>query len=175
MNDDRIPPQSIEAEMSLIGSILLNGLKMTDIIDDIRSEYFYNSKHQKIYTVMCELYGNSLAVDIVSVSDELRKRKQLEDVGGSFYLTELCESVPSAENVLSYARLVKEKWAFRKAISDTNALSGMAFDEEPIEDILEKIGNLSLINIMSNKDESFSEILHAMYEEIDARMEGKYK
>jgi replicative DNA helicase len=172
---DRIPPQSIEAEQSLLGSILLDGKKIFDVIDDIRVNMFYKSAHRKIYNAMCELNGNNNPIDLVSVSDELKRSKDLEEVGGMFYLTELQESIPSAANIQSHARIVKEKWIYREVIQHSMEITGMAFDNSMLDELLEKIGTLSLIDNMTLKEDSFSEMVHKFYDEMDLRAQGKIK
>jgi len=92
----RIPPQSLEAEQALLGSILIKSDSLYEILDYIHHEVFYSSKHQLIFEAIAELFSDSNPVDLLTLSDKLKTKGQLDTVGGDTYLAELASSVPSA-------------------------------------------------------------------------------
>lgn len=138
----RIPPQSIDSEMALLGSILLKPDSINEVVESARPQSFYSDRHRKIFEVILELYSKSLPIDLISVSGKLKEKKQLEQVGGKSYLSELVESVPSAANIKYYADIVNKKYLFRSLIQATEEISKLSYDEsnevEEILDIAEK-------------------------------------
>ena len=121
---DRLPPQNLEAERSMLGSILLNNEPLHDIVMFLRAEDFYRDAHQVIYASIRDLYDRGKAIDAVTLAEELKKRGQFDAVGGHDILTEIVESVPTAANAKYYANIVKEKATNRQLIeSATEILS----------------------------------------------------
>jgi len=115
---DRLPPQAIESEMALLGSMLLDPVVIGDVIQIVRSaEDFYRPAHASIYAVLVESYDRHNAGDIAMVHQALRDKGLLEAVGGSEYLIDLAESVPAAVNAPHYARVVAEKAVVRRLIN----------------------------------------------------------
>jgi replicative DNA helicase len=92
----RIPPQNIESEKALLGSIMLKPDVLNDIIDILSHDSFYAEKHRIIYKTMLELFGKNEPIDILSMSSKLKEKKSLEQIGGRSYLAELVNIVPSA-------------------------------------------------------------------------------
>ncbi len=136
---DRIPPQNIEAEKSVIGSMLVEQEAITTAIEMLREDLFYKDSHRKIYGVLVSLFETNQAVDIITVSEELKKRSQLEAVGGSEYLVELMNAVPTAANVAYYANIVREKGALRDLISVATNIVTRAFQEDSnVDELLDK-------------------------------------
>jgi replicative DNA helicase len=134
----RIPPQSIEAEMALLGSIMLRPDVMYEIIDFVRHESFYSEKHRIIYRNMFELFGKATPIDLLSLSSTLRDRDLLEQVGGATYLTELVNGVPSAANAKYYAEIVQKKHLMRKLIECSEEITGLGYDESgELDEILD--------------------------------------
>ena len=136
----RIPPQSIESEKAVLGSIMLRPGVFVEIADHIGAEAFYSDKHRKIFEVMMELSNKNEPIDILSLSHKLSEKKLLESIGGSTYLSELANSVPSSTNAEYYADIVGEKYILRRLIETSGTLSQLGYDtnETPIEDILDK-------------------------------------
>ena len=95
----RIPPQNIESERALLGSIMLKPEGMHEIIDIVSADAFYAEKHRLIFSVMLELFGKGDPIDLLSLSSRLKERGQLEHSGGSSYLAEIVNVVPSASNI----------------------------------------------------------------------------
>jgi replicative DNA helicase len=125
---DRVPPQSLEAEMSVLGAMMIDEDSVSKVIEILDSPHFYRGVHQKIFTAARMLYERNEPVDLITLSEELKRQKQLEEVGGSYYLTELAESIPSAANVEHHARIVQEKYLMRKLIEESSNIAQDCFD-----------------------------------------------
>lgn len=106
---DRVPPQNIEAEQAVLGAMLLEREAIAKVMEKLRSEDFYREAHKVIFNAMLELYNRNEAVDLVTVTEVLKKNGKLEDVGGIAYVTSLANSVPTAANVVYHAGIVEEK------------------------------------------------------------------
>lgn len=125
----RVPPQSIEAEMALLGSIMLRPDTVHDIMDIIHDQSFYSEKHRLIFKTMIELFNKSTAIDLLSLSSRLREKDLLEQVGGASYITELVNYVPSSANVKHYAEMVQKKHIMRNLIECADDISRLGYDE----------------------------------------------
>jgi replicative DNA helicase len=137
--DLKIPPQSLEAEKALLGSILMRGEVMHDITDIVRESSFYSNAHRMIWATLFELFTKATPIDILSVSARLKEKGQLETVGGMSYLTELINIVPSASNAEHYAEIVEKKYTLRELLRAAEHISGLGYEEETeIHEILEK-------------------------------------
>lgn len=134
----RIPPQSIDAEMALLGSIMLRPDVMFEIMDFVKDESFYSEKHRIIYRHMFELFGKSTPIDLLSLSSHLRDKDKLDNIGGATYLTELVNTVPSAANANHYAQIVQKKHLMRRLIECSEEITGLGYDESgELEEILD--------------------------------------
>ncbi len=123
------PPQNIEAEQSLLGCLMLDKNAIIRVSDFIGSEDFYKDIHKEIYGAMLALFQKTEPIDILSVSAHLRENNSLEKVGGSAYLTNLINTVPTATHVANYAKIVREKKILRDLISASAQIGLDAFDE----------------------------------------------
>ncbi len=119
---ERLPPQNLEAERSVLGSILLDNEPLHDIVIFLRAEDFYRDAHQLIFAAIRDLYDANKAIDAVTLAEELKKRKQFDSVGGHEILTEIVESVPTAANAVYYASIVKEKATNRQLIESATEI-----------------------------------------------------
>ncbi|MEK3798879.1 replicative DNA helicase [Peribacillus sp. FSL H8-0477] len=134
---DRIPPQNIDAEQAVLGAIFLEPASMTVTSEVLIPEDFYRSSHQKIYTVMLKLNDHGKAVDLITVSEELGASKNLEEIGGVSYLSELAGSVPTAANVEYYVRIVEEKSLLRRLIRTATNIAQEGYSrEDEVEELL---------------------------------------
>ncbi len=106
---DRLPPQNLEAERSVLGSVLLDNDVLHEVVTFLRVPDFYRDAHQVIYAAIRDLYDLGKGIDAVTLADELKRRDQFDQVGGDDMLTEIIESVPHAANGKYYAEIVKEK------------------------------------------------------------------
>jgi replicative DNA helicase len=132
----RVPPQDIEAEKSLLGSLMLEKEAITKVADILHSEDFYKRNHQYIYQVIEDLFTRGEPIDLISVSSKLKERNQLENMGGTAYLTELINTVPTASHVMTYAKIVQKKRILRDLISAGTEISLMGYDEQEESDDL---------------------------------------
>lgn len=135
----RVPPNSIDAEKAVLGSIMLRKEALYDINDIIKPEYFYSERHKLIYGVMLELASKNNPIDILTIKNVLEEKNQLEHVGGAAYLAELVHTVPSASNVVHYAEIVQKKSMMRRLIGASEQLSQLGYDEQgELDDILDR-------------------------------------
>ncbi|MBN1780702.1 replicative DNA helicase [bacterium] len=135
---DRLPPQAVDAEMSVLGALMLDGESIGKVVDILNADCFYRSSHRKIFDAALHLYERNQPVDMITLSEELKKRKFLEEVGGSYYLTELAESIPSAANVEFHAKIVLEKYLMRKLIEESAYIAKDCYEgAENVYDILD--------------------------------------
>lgn len=128
MNNPKIPPHSEEAEKSVLGAVLLDRDAIVKIAEFLRPEHFYYEANRHIFEAALGLYEQRAPLDVVTVSENLKKRKRLTASGGSDYLAELVEGVPTAANIVHYAHLVKDCWSRRELIRLSGEVSEMAFD-----------------------------------------------
>jgi len=134
----RVPPQSIEAEESVLGGILLENTALDRAIEVIGSDDFYREAHRKIFRGMLELSERGEPADIITLSEVLRSRGDLVDVGGVTYLAELAERVPTAANILQYARIVKEKAILRGLIGTATDIATRGYEaNQDVEELLD--------------------------------------
>ena len=136
----KIPPQNIDAEVSLLGSILIDDEVITAIADKITAEDFYEKRHGTIYSTMIKLYEKHKPVDLLTLSSALRDAGELENIGGSSYLTELTNAVPTAAHGEHYADIVVEKSTRRKLIRASEDIVNLSFSENTssVQEILEE-------------------------------------
>ena len=106
----RIPPQAVDFEEAVLGALMLEKNAVNDVIDVLSPESFYKDQHQKIYAVIHSLFGNSQPIDILTVTQELRNRGELEYVGGAYYISQLTNRIASAANVEHHARIIAQKF-----------------------------------------------------------------
>ncbi|WP_372516686.1 MULTISPECIES: replicative DNA helicase [Paenibacillus] len=132
MFTDRIPPQNLEAEQAVLGAILLDGDALVTAMERINSDDFYRGAHQLIYEAMIEIAEANEPVDLVTLTARLQDKKQLEEVGGIKYLSELANAVPTAANVDYYAQIVEEKSLLRRLIRTATQIvsNGYASEDE---------------------------------------------
>lgn len=125
----RVPPQSIESEKALLGAIMIKPAALHEIIDIISPSSFYAEKHRIIFKSMFDLFTKNEPIDLLSLSTKLKDKKTLESIGGSTYLAELVNTVPTASNALNYARIVQKKATMRDLIDAAERISESAYDE----------------------------------------------
>lgn len=135
---DKIPPQNLEAEQSVLGSMLLAPDAIMRAAEMLEETDFYRDAHRVVFRAILNLYERNEAVDIVTVGDELASGKALDQVGGRAYLSELANAVPTAANVEYYARIVEEKALLRSLIQASGEIARRAYEGgEEVEDILD--------------------------------------
>ena len=135
----KVPPQSLDAEMSLLGAVLIDEEVLADASEHVGAEDFYDKRHSMIFGAMMRLYERHKPVDLLTLTDELQKKDQLAEVGGSAYLTELTNYVPTAAHASSYAEIVAQKAVRRRLIKASADISQLGFDENTTtQELLEK-------------------------------------
>lgn len=127
---EKIPPHSDDAEKSVLGSILLDKDALYEVLEILKPEDFYSEMHKEIYTAVIELYKKNQPVDILTLSEELKKRKSLEVVGGRAYIALLSTVVPSTSNVIEYAKIVGEKAILRRLIGTAGEIIEKGYQEK---------------------------------------------
>jgi len=133
---EKLPPQSLEAEKSLLGCLMIDNLAIFKVADFLTPDDFYNQTHKKIYQAMMELFERKEPIDFLSVSNRLEAKNQLEEIGGASYLANCVNMIPTASNVLNYAKIVQGKRILRELIEASYEIGKLGFDEEEDIDIL---------------------------------------
>jgi len=135
---NNVPPHSIDAEISVLGSMMLNHrqaiAKVVEIIDE---NAFYSDIHKVIYEVLCQMFDKGTPVDLITLTEELKRKGKLEYVGGEYYLTEINLKTPSAANIESHALIVLEKYLKRQLIETSGQILVNAYDDT--NDVLDEI------------------------------------
>ncbi len=120
---EKIPPQSLEAEMSLLGSVLIDKDALLKIADIVGSEDFYKTAHAKIFETIMDLYGRNEPIDLLTVSNRLEEKSNLEMIGGKSYLVTLTNTVPTSSNIANYAQIVHRKATRRRLLTASQEIS----------------------------------------------------
>ncbi|WP_417504542.1 replicative DNA helicase [Marinomonas gallaica] len=126
----KLPPYSIEAERSVIGGLMLDPEAWEKVSELVMADDFYRPEHRAIFAVIARLADDSEPADVVTISERLDKRGELEGIGGVTYLIEVVEGTPSASNIASYAEIVRERSILRRLISTTNDINSRAYQPE---------------------------------------------
>lgn len=135
----RVPPHNEDAEMSLLGSIMLDKDAIIKVADIVKIGDFYKTIHNIIYETILELYEKREPIDVLSLSNRLDEKGKLDDIGGSVYLASLVNSVPSASNIVHYGKLVQKKALLRRLINAATEIVEMGYDEsEDVDKILDE-------------------------------------
>lgn len=167
----RIPPQNLEAEMALLGSIMLRPEALFDITDIVTADSFYSEKHRVIFETMMELFSKRSPIDLLSVSTRLKEKGWLDQIGGNTYLTEIVNVVPSSSNVLYYAQIVQRKHMMRRLIDAADHIAQIGYDEaKELEEMLDnaekKLFDVTNFNT-SHKFVPIKDELHEAWERLD--------
>lgn len=126
---EKIPPQNIEAEMAVLGSMLIEEEAIATAIEVLDGDFFYKDSHKNIFNAILELFNSNKAVDLLTLIEALKKRGILDEVGGAAYITTLTSSVPTAANVAYYANIVKEKAILRNLITIATQIVSESFEQ----------------------------------------------
>lgn len=169
--DLKIPPHSIEAEKALIGSALMRGEAMHDLIDIVNEQSFYSNLHRMIWSALLDLHTKGSPIDILTVSSKLKEKEQLEQIGGMGYLSEIINSVPSSTNADHYAQIVEKKHGMRELLRASEQISSLGYDEESdLHELLEK-AEQALYHVTnktgSHKFIALKDTLHEAWERLD--------
>ncbi|MFA6325023.1 MAG: replicative DNA helicase [Candidatus Paceibacterota bacterium] len=159
-NEIRIPPQSIDSEKAVLGSIMLRKDAMNEIEDVINPDSFYVEKHKIIFRAMQDLAVKNEPIDMLSLSTKLKEQKLLDAIGGNQYLVELTNIVPSSTNVKHYGEIVQKKYVLRSLIDAADYVSELAFEEgdDHMDDILDLAEKKIFSVVSSPKGQKFTSI-----------------
>lgn len=164
-------PQAMEAEQAVLGSMLTTKEAVSKAMQWVSADQFYKDAHVRIFSCMSDLFDKGEPIDAISVVDRLKKKKELEGVGGAYYVTGLAESVPTTANVEHYAKIILEKHLLRRLIQVAHEVSKDAFeDSQDIDDILDSAES-AIFNISEKRLRGgfrhIDPILHHTFEELD--------
>ena len=159
MSIDKALPQNIQCEQSSLGSMLLDKEAVMATSNSLKPEDFYPEKHQIIYENILNLFSKDQAVDLVTLTEELHKKKMMEKVGGVTYLANLINSVPTAANIRYYNQIVKEKAVLRNTIIQLNKMLDLCFEDKDPKLILEKVQNIAVKILPEEEEKSLGELL----------------
>ncbi len=173
----KIPPQAIDLEEAVLGALMLEKDALTSVIDILKPETFYKDNHKEIYEAIVELFNNSEPVDLLTVTNQLRKKGKLELVGGAYYITELTSKVNSAAHIESHSRIIIEKAIKRELIRIASEVHRDAFEDTvDVFSLLDKteqsLFEVSEINIRKNYADMRS-IMHEAILELENKKHQK--
>ncbi|MBP1712649.1 MAG: replicative helicase, partial [Deltaproteobacteria bacterium] len=123
----RLPPQNLEAETSVLGAVLLENEALNRLLEILREDDFYREAHRRIFSAILHLYEHSEPVDLITLSEVLKTRGELDSVGGVEYLNSLVNGVPTAANISYYAKIIKEKAILRKLINRATEIVSQSY------------------------------------------------
>jgi replicative DNA helicase len=168
---DRLPPQSLEAEQSVLGAILIDKDAVVEVAEFLRPADFYRQANGQIYSAILELFERREPVDIVTVSETLERSEQLESIGGRAYLSSLTNSTPTAVHAVQYARIVERKAVLRNLIGAAGRIAGIGYeDPAEVQEAIDR-AEAELFAVSQKRLESgFSKLdslLHQAYDRLD--------
>ena len=178
---EKIPPQNIEAEMSLLGAILIDVDAMLKIADMVEVSDFYKPAHANIFATIIELYGKNEPIDVLTVSSRLEEKGQLENIGGRTYIVSLSNAVPTSSHIKQYAEIVRKKSTLRKLLSAASEITQLSFQEaDDVESILDQAQQQLARVTQTHLKHNFTDIrsvLQEAFERIDElhREKGKLR
>lgn len=154
MEFGKVPPQSVDFEEAVLGAIMIESDAFYQIIDLLKPESFYKDEHQMIFSVLLDMHNEGKDIDILTVAEELKKREQIDIIGGPLYITKLTGQIASTSHIVTHAMIVQQKYVQREVIRTSSELNKLAFDEDvDVSDLLDytnleiaKINELLLTN-----------------------------
>ncbi|HEY5601108.1 MAG TPA: replicative DNA helicase [Patescibacteria group bacterium] len=167
-NLGRIPPQNVEAEQSVLGALLIDKDAIISIAEILKAEHFYKDSHAEIFRSCLILFEKREPIDLITLTNELKKNGTLEKVGGSAYLAQLASFVPTAANITHYAKIVKDDATKRELISAASKISELSFDESnEVKDLLDQTEQAVFSISQSNLAQNFIPIRDTLAESFD--------
>jgi len=173
----RLPPQNVEAEQCVLGSVLLRQGALDKIADLLQPDDFYRPAHQAIFGSMLTLFQRSEPLDIITITNALKDARKLDEVGGPAYLSGLTDIVPVSANIVYYAKIVRDKSILRQLIQASNEIAGRCYEEqEEIELLLDSVEQ-TVFDISSSKSNQafapMSEIIKLTFENVEKLSERR--
>ncbi len=174
----RLPPHNLQAEESTLGSLLIDKNAIIKIVDWLGLHDFYQGKHEKIYRAMIDLYAQGEPIDVLSVINRLKEKNQLSEIGEETAVTRLATLVPTAGNVVHYARIVQKNATRRRLISAASDITEMGFNEEEDIDVIMDDAEKKLFSVsQSHKHQKFIQLsvaLEEAFSRIDQLQKGDH-
>lgn len=165
---ERIPPHNDEAERSVLGAAMLDKDALFDVVELLHAEDFYNESHKEIFRAITELYKKSAPVDVLTVSEELKKRNSLEMSGGRAYIAALSADVPATSNAAEYAKIVSGKSILRNLISTADDIMQKSYEENMDTNLILDMAEREIFEIAQNGQKSdFTHIKDVLLENIN--------
>jgi len=175
----RLPPQNVEAEQAILGSLMLDKDAIIKIENMLTPEDFYKNRHAEIFGSMLDLYRHQEPIDMLSLTNKLEEKNKLEEIGGSSYLATLVNSVPSAANVVYYAKIIQKKSTLRRLISTAGQVLTLGYEEnEEVDKLLDEAEKLIFGISQKYLNQSFlhiKPILQEAFDRIDRLHQNKEK
>jgi replicative DNA helicase len=171
----KVPPQAVELEEAVLGAVMLEKDVILEVIDILKPESFYKEEHQKIFQAIIDLTSANKAIDLLTVTEELRKKKELDEVGGPLYITQLTTRVASAAHVEFHARIVAQKYIQRELIRVSSEIQSRAFDESTDVDDLLDFSESELFNIAQGNIKKESQKVNVLIKEAIFQIEEASK
>src|SRR5262245_1889574 len=174
---DRLPPQSREAERSVLGSMLRDNAAIDDVVNVVRGDSFYEDAHQKIFNAIVALHNRSHPADLVTLGEELIQLKQVEDIGGLAYLADLWNATPTAANAEYYARIVRDRAVLRNLIHASTEILRDAYDQAQPADEMLGSAERKILEIAekgtTGQTLTLEQAINEAYARIDTRHQGE--
>jgi replicative DNA helicase len=171
-NVERLPPHNLDAERSVLGSMLRDNAVIDDVLLLVRQGHFYTDAHQKVFAALAALHTGRCPADLVTLANELARRKELEDVGGYSFLGELWDAAPTAANAVHYSKIVREKGMARALIRSCNALLRDAYDQtRPAEELVEQAEKEVFAlaeDAVGDEEADAAQVVNEVYDCVDA-------
>lgn len=169
-------PQSVEAEEAVLGAILVNPASLGRIVEFLKPESFYKPAHKVIYEAVLDLFKKAEPIDIVTVSEHLRNKEELEKAGGRSYINDLALNVVTTANIEFYAKIIQEKEIKRALINAGSEIVAMSYESDDTDRVLDDAQKL-IFNIAAQKDTtdlvSIQDLVVSSYEEIENRFNNR--
>lgn len=146
-----VPPQSLEAEESILSAVLIDNSTLLDVIEILTPDDFYRSAHQKIFSAVIELFSRNEPVDLVTLTNILKEKAQLEEIGGAAYLAGLVDTVPIAVNAQHYGKIVHDKASLRRLIAKASEIAKRCFEDRGNVDEVIDFAESSIFEVSEEK------------------------
>jgi len=171
---EKLPPQNLEAEQSVLGAILLENEAFDKVSNLIKDGDFYRESHRKIYRAMLELYEDNEAIDLITLAERLERKTELEAVGGSPYLASLATDVPTAANIKYHAKIVKEKAVLRGLLKAATEIAGKVYEESLDADNLIDFAEKTVFDISEDRVKTSFDSLKVLIKDSFSMIESLY-
>ncbi len=177
LTTNKLPPQNIEAEQSVLGAIIIENDAFPKIIEIITREDFYRESHRKIFDAMIELFEKNEPIDLITTAEELRKRNDIDAVGGEPYLSALASQVPTAANIKYHSKIIHEKSLMRSLIKSASEIAGKVYEDNMDADELVDNAERIIFNISDKRIKAsfvtLKELIKGSFETIERLYDKK--